>query len=95
MSEPTCRDVPATVMLAVPLLSAAEPSDVDPEVKVTIPVGVVVPDAGRTVAVNTVEAFCAKLARLAETVVLVATLVAAVTVTLVVPIDPVNDEDPP
>ena len=95
VSVPTTSDVPATVMLAVPLLRVAEPRDVDPEVNVTVPVGVVVPDAGRTVAVNTVEAFCAKLAGLADTAVVVATVVVLVTVTLAVPVDPLNDDEPP
>jgi len=81
-------------MVALPLLSVAEPRDLDPEVNVTVPVGVVVPDAGLTVAVSTVEALCAIVGGFAASVVVVP-VTTGDTLTVVVPVEPVNVDDPP
>jgi len=84
------RFVPGNARVAVDvpgaaLTSAAEPSDVAPIVKLTVPVGVPEPDAGLTVATNWVVPLFAILAGLAVTVVLVSTAVEGrVTVTEVV-----------
>jgi hypothetical protein len=69
VSVPTASRLPGTVTLATPPDSEAEPSVVAPDVNVTVPVGVVVPDAGFTVAVSKVELFCANVVGFAETVV--------------------------
>lgn len=62
-------------------LNGAEPSDVFPAVKLTVPVGAVVPEAGFTVTVRTVEDAIGIVAGLAVAMVVVATN-AAVAVTV-------------
>jgi len=95
---PVASALPATVNVAVALLPDAVnvpvPSDLVPKVKVTVPVGAVVPLAGFTVAVITVLAVEAMPAGLAEAVVVVATA-GTVTVTAVVPVEAVNPVTPP
>lgn len=78
--------LPLTVSTAVPeepdVVSVAVPNDAVPAVKVTVPLGAVVPLAGFTVAVICVEAVDAMLTGLAARVVVVATA-GVVTVTVV------------
>ena len=82
-----------TVSVAVALdpdaVKLAEPRFLFPRVKVTVPVGAIVPVTGVTVAVRTGEALALELV---ETVVVVAT--GAVTVTVVVAVEPVKLELP-
>jgi hypothetical protein len=85
---PMARLLPLTVTLAVEPETVADPRAVLPTVKVTLPVGVVLPLAAFTVAVNTVLAEDAMLAGFAATVVAVATGADVVTVT--VPVEPRN-----
>jgi hypothetical protein len=90
---PATRALPATVKVAVALepdaVRVPVPSDFEPSVKVTVPVGAVVPLAGLTVAVRTVLAVELMLAGFAETVVVVPTA-GTVTVTVVFPLDAVK-----
>jgi len=59
--------------LALPPESAAEPRDVAPSWNVTVPVGVPVPEAGATAAVNDTDWPALKLVELEDSVVVVAT----------------------
>ena len=68
---PAARLDPLTVSEAVPLARTADPSDVVPVVKAMLPVGAVLPVAGFTVTVNSVDAVAAMVAGLAVTVVVV------------------------
>jgi hypothetical protein len=90
---PVAREFALTVKVATPLLpdaaSVPVPRIFVPRLKVTLPVGAVVPLAGFTIAVSVVLAVLAILAGLAETVVAVATG-GIVTVTVAVPLDAVN-----
>jgi hypothetical protein len=88
--EPVARLEPLTASTAVPEVNrAALPSEVEPAVNVTVPVGVVLPDAGFTVAVNWVEPVDAILVGLPETVVVVAAG-GAVTTTVSDAVEPTN-----
>jgi hypothetical protein len=68
---PAKKLAPFTVKVAVAAdpeaIRAAAPRDTLPVVNITVPVGGVVPVAGFTVAINTVEELCAKLAGFAAT----------------------------
>ena len=74
---PSARLVPFTVSVAA--IAAPEvarfaiPREVPPEEKTTVPVGKMLPEAGFTIAVNTVDALCSIAAGFAVTVVVVAT----------------------
>ena len=91
---PVASELPLTVNVATPLLPEAArvpaPSVLFPRVKVTVPLGAVVPLDGFTVAVSVVLAVLAILVGLAETVVVVATA-GTVTVTVAVPLDAVKE----
>jgi hypothetical protein len=69
---PAARLDPLTVSEAVPFARTAEPSEVVPFVKAMLPVGAVLPVAGFTVTVNSVDAAAAMAAGVAVTVVVVA-----------------------
>lgn len=69
---PAARLDPLTVSEAVPFTRTAEPSEVVPFVKAMLPVGAVLPVAGFTVTVNSVDAAAAMAAGVAVTVVVVA-----------------------
>jgi hypothetical protein len=74
---PIARLLPVTVSVAIAeppeRVSGAEPRRVVPRVKDTVPAGAALPEAGLTVAISCVVAAGAMLARLAVTVVVVAT----------------------
>lgn len=91
--DPTARLAPLTVSAALPDASVPVPSVVVPSEKVMVPVGRVDPEAAFTVAVRTVEAVCANVAGFAEITVVVA-IAGIVTVTIVLPEDPLNEALP-
>jgi hypothetical protein len=72
MLAPAVRLDPFTVSEAVPLARTADPSDVVPVVKAMLPVGAVLPVAGFTVTVKSVDAAAAMVAGFAVTAVVVA-----------------------
>jgi hypothetical protein len=92
--EPVTNLLPVTVSVAVALvpdaINVAVPKVTVPAVKVTLPVGAVAPPAGLIVAVMTVLPVEVMLVGLPETLVVVATTTGAVTVTVVVAVDPVK-----
>ena len=95
VSEPAGSWLPLTVKAAVALEPAAVrvtvPRVVAPTVKVTVPVGAVVPLAGFTMAVRTVvELAVERLVELADREVVVLTGVGAVTVTVAVALEALN-----
>src|SRR5690349_1139807 len=59
MLVPTARLEPLTVNVARPAETLAVPREVLPSIKATLPAGIPVPEAARTVAVRTVDALCA------------------------------------
>jgi len=91
---PAARALPFTFSTAVAfnpdVVNVAEPSEAFPRVKVTLPVGAALPDAGVTVAVSWVEPLAPMLAAPAVAISVVATFTGAVTVTAADPIDPPN-----
>jgi hypothetical protein len=68
--------------VAVPSDSEAVPRRVEPLLKLTVPVGAVVPDAGRTVAVSVTASPCVACVGDAARVVVVANGAVGVTVTI-------------
>lgn len=90
---PAEREFPATVIDALPWERFALPSVFPPTVKVTVPVGKVVPLAGFTEAVTTVLAVEAMVAGIAETLVVVA-MAEDVTLTVVEAVELVKAELP-
>ncbi len=88
---PAARLLPFMVKAAVAFepeaVSVAEPSEVLPKVKVTLPVGAVLPDAGVS-ATDTCDV------PLAVAVSVVATIDGAVTVTVAEPVDPAKAAAP-
>ena len=95
---PATRLEPWTVSVAVAFapeaVNCAEPSDVDPAVKLTVPLGAVVPLAGWTVTVSVVLADDRMLVGFALTAVVVAMGV-GVTVTGTVPEEAPKPAAPP
>lgn len=94
---PAARLLPLTVRVAMDeepdAVSAADPSDTLPRLKVTVPAGAALPAGPFIVAVTCVDAVCAMLAALAVTVVVVAT-VGAVTTTSTVADEAANPVAP-
>jgi hypothetical protein len=72
---------------------AALPSETLPNVKLTVPVGGALPDAGRTSAVIVVDALCAMLGGFAAAVIVVLTF-GTVTLTTTEAADPLNFGSP-
>lgn len=97
MLLPGVRLLAFTVKVAVAVdpeaVSIPDPRETFPAVKVTLPVGAVVPLAGFTVAVNCVVAVWAMLAGLAASVVVVA-ICGEVATTTTVPDDAANPVAP-
>lgn len=90
---PRARLLPLTVSIAAlaprPAMTDTLPSEVAPIVKLTVPSGSTLPEAGLIVAVSCVVELCGMLVGDAENVTVVATG-GAVTVTFTVPVDAAN-----
>ncbi len=85
---PKASRVPRTLRVAIPPTTGAEPSEILPAVKLTLPVGVTVPEAALMVAVTVVELVDGMEEGAADKVVVVATPVEfAVTMTVAEPVD--------